>query len=124
MPQGIIQVSPVGLEDLIDLTIDPALIDLGELKEVLLLPDRYTVEQVKPDKFHYQDGHGYVEVIVSSPDIPEVPDGEALPIVTPCYLSEPSEDFKTRTVSLDDIMVSATSALKEEDKQRNRVIEI
>jgi len=120
MAQGIIQVSPIGLEDRIDLTIDPALIDLDKLKETLLLPDRYAVEQVRRGG-HYFKGHGYIEVIVSSPDIPEV---ETLPSVTPIYTSESSKDFKTRTVFLSDILVNGVSAIKEEDKERKATIEI
>jgi hypothetical protein len=115
MPQGIICVNPISaFKDYFDLTIDPALINLGKLKEALLLPDRYTVERVhKPIYGPYRDS---AEIIVSCLDIPEIAAGEALPTVTPCYLNENSEDFKTRTISLSDILINGVSAIKEEDK--------
>lgn len=123
MAQGIIQVSPSAVEEFIDLTIDPALIDLGKLKDVLLLPDRYTVEQVRHREFCILNG--YVEVIVSSPDIPEVEEDAMLPHVSPCYCYEHiSEDGKTRTFFLSDILINGVSVIREEDKERKVTIEI
>lgn len=123
MAQGIIQVSPSAVEDFIDLTIDPALINLSKLKEVLLLPDRYTVEQVRHREFCILNG--YVEVIVSSPDIPEIEESAKLPYVSPCYCYEHiSEDGKTRTFFLSDILIDGVSVIRGEDKERKATMEI
>lgn len=122
MAQGIIQVSPSAIKDFIDLTIDPALIDLGKLKEVLLLPDRYTVEQVRHREFCILNG--YVEVIVSSPDIPEVEDGKALPSVTPWYSCDYTEDYKAKAWFLLDLKINDASAIREEDKQHKFMVEV
>jgi hypothetical protein len=120
MPQGIICISPItAFKDTFDLTIDPALIDLGKLKEALLLPDRYTVERVnKPIYGPYRD---CAEIIVSSPDIPES-QGESLPTVTPCYLSTTSSEApKTYIISLQGILINGVSAIREEDKEHKRI---
>jgi hypothetical protein len=125
MAQGIIRISPSALKGIIDLTVDPALIDLGKLKEALLLPERYTVEQVKPGpRYYYSSGHD-VDVIVSSHDIPAMKNhSEMLPLVIPFYYSENSEDRKTVTISLVDIMINGVSAIKEEDKGRKMTVDI
>jgi hypothetical protein len=120
MPQGIICISPItAFKDTFDLTIDPTLIDLEKLKGALLLPNRYIIERVnKPAR--YRDS---AEIIVSSPDIPES-QGE-MPNVSPCYLSTTdSESPKTYTVSLQDILINGVSAIREEDKQKKRIIEV
>jgi hypothetical protein len=121
--QGIIRIEPVLVKDYIDLTADPALIDLGKLKEVLLLPERYIVEQVRR-YMPYNLDKPIIEIIVSSPDIPEVAEGESLPIVLPWYTYETSEDRKTKDVSLADIMINGVSTIKEGDKQRKVIVEI
>lgn len=121
MAQGIIQVSSNAFKDYFDLTIDPALIDLGKLKEAFLLPERYQVDQVRRAAYwHIYD----IEVVVSSPDIPEVPDGKALPTITPYFFAESNDDFRTRTTSLSDILIDGVSAIREEDKGRKVTIEI
>lgn len=122
MSQGIICITDLAaFKDTFDLTIDPALIDLGKLKEALLLPDRYIIERVHKPLYLYRDS---AEIIVSSPDIPEW-QGETLPTVTPCHCYEHiSEDGKTRTVSLSDILINGVSAIKEEDKKRKKVVVI
>jgi len=123
MPQGVIEIShPDAFKDHFDLTIDPALIDLDKLKERLLLPERYTVEQVRRSKPVYGIQRDCVEILVSSPDIPEA-QGE-MPNVTPCYFSvTSSDDPKTYTVSLQDILINSVSAIREEDKERKVIIE-
>lgn len=122
-PQGIIRIEPVVVKEYIDLTADPALIDLNKLKESLLLPERYVVEQVRR-YMPYNLDNPLIEIIVSSPDIPEVPQGEALPIVWFWYGYETSEDRKTKTVFLSDIRINGVSAIKEGDKQRKMTVEI
>lgn len=122
MAQGIIQVSPSAVQDFIDLTVDLALIDLGKLKDVLLLPERYTVEQVRHNEFSILNG--YVEVVVSCSDIPEVTQGETLPSVTPWFSCEFNEDYKTRTIFLSDIKIDGVSAIQEDDKDRKVTMEI
>lgn len=119
MAQGIIHIDGLDrFKDHFDLTVDPALIDLGKLKEALLLPERYTVEQVVRKRSNHFD---YAEITVSSPDILQ---GYPLPNVTPCYLNENSEDGKTKTISLHDILINGVSAIREEDKERKVTIEI
>lgn len=119
-PQGIILIEPIVVRDYIDLTADPALIDLGKLKDVLLLPERYVVEEVRHIHVYYD----LALIIVSSPDIHKVPEDEELPHVTLCCLHENCGDGKTRTVSLADIKINGVSVIKEEDKQRKVIVEI
>lgn len=119
MAQGIIRIDALDeFKDYFDLTVDPALIDLGKLKDVLLLPERYTVEQVIRKRSNHFD---YAEITVSSPDILQ---GYPLPNVTPCYLNENSKDGKTKTISLHDILIDGISVIREEDKERKVTIEI
>jgi hypothetical protein len=121
MAQGIINVSLSALEGIIDLTIDPALIDLGKLKEILLLPDRYTIDRVAKSAWRKD----CVYITVSSPDIPSMKNhSEMLPIVTPFYCSENGEDHKTRIFSLLDIKVNDVSIIREEDKGRKMTVDI
>src|SRR5580765_5672815 len=125
MAKGIICITPIAIKEDIDLTVDPSLVDLDKLKEVLLLPERYVVEEVKHGHLQLRNVyHDYVEITVSSPDIPEVSEDEALPDVMPCYLCENSEDRKTSTISLEDIKVNNISVIKEDDKKLKRAIKI
>lgn len=124
MAQGIICITPItAFKDYFGLTIELALIDLGKLKEALLLPERYTVEKV--ERAFYNGYKDCAAITVSSPDIPEVVQGEPLPNVLPCHFSVIGSDSPNAyNISLQDILIDGVSAIREEDKERKVTIEI
>src|SRR5205807_9375952 len=67
-----------------------------DVKSLLMLPETYTV-----DYMHTESG-GYLSIIVSASDIPEVPDGDVYPTVEPWYVRENGD------VSLKEIKIHQT----------------
>lgn len=98
MGKGIIRITPSTLQAAIDnkeingvvlLRKDNKDIDLPKsdpsvIKEALLLPDSYTVHEVKQDDFAKLND--FAEIIVLSEEIPEVGEGKVLPRIDPIYV--------------------------------------
>jgi hypothetical protein len=59
-----------------------------DVKSLLLLPENYEVSHMHTENDYF------LSIIVSSPDIPEVPDGEAYPTVEPLYAQHLGKDGK------------------------------
>jgi len=71
-------------------------------KSLLMLPENYTVD------YMHTGSSGYLSIIVSSSDIPEVPEGDVYPTVEPWYTSENGD------VSLKEIKIHQTPNKEEQ----------
>jgi len=74
-----------------------------DVKSMLMLPENYTVD------YMHTESSGYLSIIVSSPDIPEVPEGDVYPTVEPWYVRE------TGDVSLKEIKIHQTPKKEEQN---------
>ncbi len=65
-----------------------------DVKSILMLPENYEVSHMHTENSHY------LSIIVSSPDIPEVPEGELYPTVEPVYAYDLVEGGKYKPLLL------------------------
>jgi hypothetical protein len=119
MGKGIIRVDPKKLKDDFEINIMrsnprdvyPIDCELAMLKAVLLLPAHYNVDSVKQVHQNLFDSD-FVEITVSSEDIPDVPNGETLPSVEPWYLRSDKGEVTLTKVLIDPLAHSEGEKLE------------
>lgn len=86
-----------------------------DIKEVLKLPEQYRIEDFAMNwEEEFFPANGYINITVSSPDIPEVKEGKALPIVMLAHAIEEGQEYHRglqRRYRLADILIDGKSIL-------------